>query len=385
MARRARRRASRGPRARAPPGRRSPRSSRARMAIAGRHGAAQQHERTAEQHAAVDVRPDDEQGQHEPDPAVGLARVACEQPDQRREQGHGERLRPDRGGEEHQHHRRRDGGRPGRGSAEPACCEHRDQQRAHQQAGIEQRDEPQPAERVEPVRRDVGEPLLILPRAARGQGHQAIASWQPVLHDVAPGDEIEPGVAGDARRRAREQCGREQQERQREDRVRDRTSAALIAPRRADPRTVSSRTPTSHASAGARSMREGRADDLGERAEPSERRAARPAARGERILDGAASRVRADEPRGERIARPRGVDDVLDRQRGARDALVAAEGDAPVRSEGDDEQPSAAPRELLERVDQRVRPRGSGRRVRGGSGARGARRTRPDRRCRSRS
>ena len=66
-----------------------------------------------------------------------------------------------------------------------------------QQHAVREVHERQAADGVEAIRREVREPLLVLPGMPGRERHQAVAVGQAVLHDVAPRDQVEPRVARD--------------------------------------------------------------------------------------------------------------------------------------------------------------------------------------------
>ena len=74
--------------------------------------------------------------------------------------------------------------------------EHRDAERADEARDVDEVDERQAAEVEEAVRGEMGEPLLVLPRLAAGEGRQAIRVRQAGARDVAAGREPEPRVRG---------------------------------------------------------------------------------------------------------------------------------------------------------------------------------------------
>ncbi len=190
--------------------RRTARAARARAARAGarargagsaarRHDAerrAQADEGAGEQHAAVQVRPQHEQ-RHEPeDAAVGRTRIAREQPHRDREERVGERLRADARRHDQRERGQCHDGRPDRRPAEPRAAAIAIATAPTRHTASSSTSSDAPAEREGAVRDEVREPLLVDPRVPGGERHQAVGVGQAVLRDVAPVDQVEPGVVG---------------------------------------------------------------------------------------------------------------------------------------------------------------------------------------------
>ena len=152
----------------------------------------------------------------------GVPCVTREEPEEQREERHRERLRAGRREHLDQQDRRRQRGDPHRRASEAAGGGDRDEQAAGQQHAVREVHERQAADGVEAIRGEVREPLLVLPWMPGRERHQAVAVGQPVLHDVAPRDQVEPRVSGDPAGCLEEQAEREQQQRQRQQRVGDR-------------------------------------------------------------------------------------------------------------------------------------------------------------------
>ena len=170
----------------------------------------------------MQVRPEREQRDDQEDPPVGRSGVAREQPEERGEERHRVGLGARRRGDLDQDQEACERDDPGRRASEPARSERRDRQRGDQARRVRERNEREAADAEEPVRREVREPLLILPGMTGGERGQAIAVRKAVPENVAARGEAEPRVCREARRCDGEQTEREQERRNRKQRLGDR-------------------------------------------------------------------------------------------------------------------------------------------------------------------
>ena len=151
---------------------------------------------------AVEVRPDDEEREHEQGlPARSAPRRVDEQPENTCEERKRRGLRAQRPAPRAGENREDtdDEGRPRRRPARPGGREGECEREEHepdpqQDHGAHARDA------VRGVEHDLGEPLLVGPRAALAEDGQVLGVGQPVLDDLAAGHQREPGVADDDRR-----------------------------------------------------------------------------------------------------------------------------------------------------------------------------------------
>ena len=146
----------------------------------------------------MDVRPQDEQRQHEIDAPRGPARVGEEDREHeceeqiRRDLGPVDRVREsgEKAGDGHDR-------RAPLGCAEaPGTCREDRKRGCIDNDDREQRHRPA-AGHPEPIEREVGEPLLIHPHAAERERRQRVVVWNAVTGDQSTGDEAVPGVESD--------------------------------------------------------------------------------------------------------------------------------------------------------------------------------------------
>ena len=150
----------------------------------------------------MEVRPDDEEREHEQGlPARSAPRRVDEQPEntceERKRRGLRAQRPAPRAGEDRED--TDDEGRPRRRPARPGGREGECEREEHE-PDPEQDHCAHACKTVRRVEHDLGEPLLVGPRAALGEDGQVLGVGQPVLDDLAAGHQREPGVADDDRR-----------------------------------------------------------------------------------------------------------------------------------------------------------------------------------------
>ena len=154
----------------------------------------------------MDVRPDHEQREREPDPPRRVPCLRGEEPEEARVQRKRQHLRPDRPrpgcGDEHgqEHH-------PDRACSRPELTRRRsgDRERRDDERRRRKREQREAAEAVRAVHEDLGEPLLVGPRRTEAVHRDLVPARQPVLHHLSPGHEVEPAVVHDERGREDQQ------------------------------------------------------------------------------------------------------------------------------------------------------------------------------------
>ena len=157
----------------------------------------------AEDDGAVEVRPDDEQRQHEQGASAGaVPRRVDEEPERGREAGEGRRLRaerpapgPARIARKPTTNVERDEAPPARAVANARPSARRTKRDPEQDHGAH------PGEPVGGVEDDLGEPLLVGPGASLAEDGEVLGVREAVLDHLAPGHQREPRVADDDRRR----------------------------------------------------------------------------------------------------------------------------------------------------------------------------------------
>ena len=155
----------------------------------------------AEDDRAVEVRPDDEQWEHEQRPPADAAPGGVdEQPEHAREERQrcclGAQRPAPRAGEDRQQadDERRAGRRPARPRGRRRQAQGQEDER-----DPEEDDGAHPGELVGAVEDDLGEPLLVRPRGALAEDGDRLGLRQAVVDDLASRHQRQPGVAHDER------------------------------------------------------------------------------------------------------------------------------------------------------------------------------------------